>query len=227
MPNSFRSISRRCSLALLSTALVLVPALAHAQAGGAGVPVSLIGSPVLGPSIGRMSWSGFVSLDLPPSGLSVGPRIAAEGMYGFMDLAPQLRLDLGARASFAYHSAQDLFVPVANANATGSQWLIDVVPDAKLRYAVNDQLGVYGDVGLGLALMQSSVDFPPFTTGGTSFPATSSSDTTLAFTIQFGAGVAYAVTPRINVLGEVRFDVYTKSGSGLFVSIPTVGLEFH
>ena len=234
MLNLPSDLSKRCSLAVLTSLLAFAPALAGAdaspvdlRAGSGAPPTSLISSPSLGPSIGRLAYSGLVSLDIPPSGLSVGPRLAGEVMYGFMDLAPQLRLDLGGRVSYAYHSANDVFIAVANANATGSQWIIDVVPDAKLRYAINDQLGVYGDFGLGLAFMRDSVDFPAYSFGGTTFPPTSSSDSTVALTIQFGAGVAYAITPTINLLGEVRFDVYTRSGSGVFISIPTVGLEFH
>jgi hypothetical protein len=49
----------------------------------------------------------------------------------------------------------------------------------------------------------------------------------VALGLQFGGGVAYALTPKINLLGEIRFDVTTKSGAGLFIALPTIGLEFH
>lgn len=173
---------------------------------------SLIGNPSLGPEIGQLGYSGLVSLELAPSGLDVGPRFAFEAMYGFVDLAPQLRLDLGARASFGFHSG----------GGDVSLWLADIVPDAKIRYALTDQLGVYGDLGLGLALMHTSV--PDFVINNVTYSASS---TDLALTFQLGAGVAYAVTPNINLLGEIRFDFYTKSDLGTFISIPTIGLEFH
>jgi opacity protein-like surface antigen len=217
MPRYLKPFVQRLGLVTLAAALMTLPAVSRAQAPSSGARLapmpSLIGSPVLGPALGGISYSLLLALDLPPDGFTVGPRLSGEMMYGFNDLAPQLRLDLGARASFAYHSAD---LP-AFINASGSMWLLDIVPDAKLRLAVTDQLGVYGDVGLGLALMRASVS-----SGGLS-----DSETDVSFTIQFGAGAAYAVTPNINVLGEVRFDVYTKSGTGLFVAIPTIGLEFH
>jgi opacity protein-like surface antigen len=188
------------SLALLASLLVLSPALA-----GAAPPTSLISSPSLGAEIGRLSYGAQVALDLPPGGLDAGPRLTGEVMYGFMDLAPQLRLDLGGRVSWAYHGSGTPGL---------SQWLLDFVPDVKIRYAVNDQVGVYGDFGMGLGILDT--DLGPY-----------GSDTTAALTVQFGAGAVYALTPNINVLGEIRFDIYTKSGSGTYVAIPTVGLEFH
>jgi opacity protein-like surface antigen len=215
MTRASSGFRKRLGLLTLTAALVAPPVITAAQvssgrSSNAPVPMmSLIGNPVLGPSIGQTSYGLLLALDLPPSGYSVGPRVSGELMYGFTDLAPQLRADLGARASFAYHSLDR----PAGFTGSGSLWLLEVVPDAKLRFAVTEELGVYGDVGLGLALLRASSDF--------------GSSTDLAFTIQFGAGVAYAMTPNINLLGELRFDVYTKTGTGLFVAIPTVGVELH
>lgn len=200
MTRSLSEILKRLCVTTLAIAL-LTPAVAHAAQTPSG---GLIGSPVLGPAIGRLSYSGLISLEIPTAeGLSVGPRFTGEVMYGFMDLAPQLRLDLGGRIGFGIHSGDNDL----------SAWVLDFVPDAKLRYTVMDQLGIYGDLGMGLGFLHASQG--PF------------SNTDAAFTIQFGAGVAYAITPNINLLGEVRFDFYTKSGSGTFIQIPTVGVEFH
>jgi hypothetical protein len=87
-------------------------------------------------------------------------------------------------------------------------WLIEGVPDVKIAVALNDLLAFYGDIGLGLAVL-------------------SGSGTDAAFTVQFGAGVAYVLNPHVNLLGEVRVNLYTRSGSTTFVSFPTVGLQFH
>ena len=190
---------------VLVLACALSPAVARAQASTTGLPPSLIGSPSLGPAIGRLSYGLLGSLDIPPSGFGLGPRFSGELMYGFMDLAPQLRLDLGGRASFNWHGLD---------GRDASTWLFEVVFDTKLRYAIDHVIGIYGDVGLGPALLLTS---------GANTP----SDHSYAVTIQFGTGVAYTITPRINLLGEVRFDIYTKSGYGLTVAVPTVGLEFH
>ncbi len=213
MDKSARGSSMRRSLAVLAVALALgMPPSAHAQSSPSPAPpmTGLIGSPSLGPAVGATDYSLLLSLDIPPSGYDVGPRVSGEAMYGFMDLAPALRLDLGGRMAFAYHSIS------AYSPYDAALWSMEFIPDAKLRYAVNDDLGVYGDFGLGLAFMHQGHP-----------PAYGGDDNTVALAVQFGAGVAYAITPSMNLLGEVRFDVYTKSGAGLFVAIPTIGFEIH
>ena len=169
----------------------------------------------MGAPVGATDYSLLLSLEIPPSGFSVGPRLSGELMYGFIDLSPQARLSLGGRGAFSYHGG-DFNI---------SLWILEAVPDAKLTFALAPGLAVYGDVGLGLALMHFSFPavaaIPPF------FPGSSGSDSSLQVTFQFGGGVSYAVSPNMNLLGEVRFDIYTRSGSSTFVSIPTVGLQFH
>lgn len=166
--------------------------------------------PAMGAPVGAIDYSVLLSLELPPSGYSAGPRLTGEFMYGFMDLSPQARLSLGGRGAFSYHGG----------DFNNSLWILDAVPDAKLTFALAPNLAVYGDLGLGLAILRVSVDVP-------GFPALSGSDSTLALTVQFGGGVSYAVSPNMNLLGELRFDIYTRSGSSTFISIPTVGLQFH
>ncbi len=210
--------SKRLLPAGLALAICLLPALASAQtrsrSATTAAPVSTRGSPVLGAPIGAFDYGLLLGLELPPSGLSVGPRITGEMMYGFMDLGPQLRLDLGGRASFAYHGGDSV-----------STWLVDAVPDAKLRFAVSDLLGVYGDVGLGLGLLHSSgVDVP---SGLAGLPGFSGSDSTIALTFQVGGGATYAISPTMNLLGEVRLNVYTRSGSSTFLVLPAVGIQWH
>jgi len=165
-------------------------------------------SPALGAGIGALDFAGLLALDIPTeSAASIGPRITGELMYNVMDLAPQLRLAVGARGSFAYHS----FDP------NGSFWLLEGVPDAKIKFALNDMFAVYGDLGMGLSFQHLSVDVGAF----------SASDNTLSFTVQFGAGAAYAITPNLNLLGEVRFNLYTRSGGTHTIAVPTVGVQYH
>ncbi|MFL5263121.1 MAG: outer membrane protein [Anaeromyxobacteraceae bacterium] len=194
-------------------ALLLAPALGSAQARGTRTATSAGGSSAIGAPLGAYDYSFLLALDLPPGGFSVGPRLTGEIMYGYADVAPQARVDLGLRGSFAYHSA----------DFDSSLWIFEVVPDAKLVFALSPQLAVYGDVGLGLALLHLSgvtvtTPFQTFTTD---------SDTTVALAIQFGGGVAVAVAPNMNLLGEIRFDFYTRSGSSTFVALPTIGLQWH
>jgi opacity protein-like surface antigen len=192
----------------VTLAVTLAAALAPAAASAApGTAVVSSASPSLGAPVGALDFSGLLSLEIPPSFYTVGPRFSAEVMYSVMDLAPNARLKLGGRAAIAYHSG----------DFNSSLWLFDAVPDVKIVFAPTDLLALYGDVGLGLAVIHVSQD-TPFGTA---------SDTSLALAFQIGGGVAYALNPAVNLLGEVRFDVYSRSGSSTFVSIPTVGLQFH
>ena len=52
------------------------------------------------------------------------------------------------------------------------------------------------------------------------------SDTHTAAAIQPGFGFALALSPTLNLVGEVRFDVYT-GGHQTFVAFPTIGLQWH
>jgi len=159
--------------------------------------------PSMGAPVGALDYSVLLSLELPPSGYDAGPRLSGEFMYGFVDLAPQARLSLGGRGAFSYHGGA----------FNNSLWILEAVPDAKLTVNVAPNLSLYGDFGLGLAVLHQSVG--------------SFSDSTIAFTFQLGGGVSYALSPNMNLLGELRLDIYTRSGSSTFVSIPTVGLQFH
>jgi hypothetical protein len=201
------SFLKRFGIAVVAVALLSVPALSRADTSdmvlksSLGAPArSLMSAPALGPEIGQMSWSILGGLQIPPSGGDVGPRASVELMWGAFDLAPQLRLDIGGRVSFSYHGA-------GGANIM----IFDAVPDVKLRWAVADSFGIYGDVGAGLGY----------------YTVSNSGPNGLAFTFQFGGGVAYAVTPNINLLGEIRLNVLTGDADGLYVAIPQIGIEFH
>jgi len=161
--------------------------------------------PSMGAPVGATDFSVLLSLELPPSGFDAGPRITGEFMYGFVDLAPQARLSLGGRGAFSYHSAP----------FDTSLWILEAVPDAKLTLNLAPKFSLYGDFGLGLAVLHQS------------FGLGAGSDSTLAVAIQLGGGVSYALSPNMNLLGEVRLDIYSRSGSSTFVSFPTIGLQFH
>jgi opacity protein-like surface antigen len=202
--------SRPKHLAVLLV-LALAPAAATAApAVGSPAPKVFSNSPALGAGIGALDFAGLVALDIPTeSALDLGPRVTGEAMYNVMDLAPNLRLAVGGRMSFAYHSG----------DFDTSFWGLDFVPDAKIKFAVMDKLAVYGDLGMGLTYMHGSIDFR------------GDSDSTVSFTVQFGGGVSYALTPNVNLLGEVRFDFYTTAPFGLdtshSIAVPTVGVQWH
>jgi hypothetical protein len=143
----------------------------------------------------------FAGLDIPsPDGFDVGPRFGAELMYGLADLAPQLRADLGVRASFAYH---DTFF--------GSEWFFDVVPDLRLLVAATPRLALFGDLGVGIAVRRAS-------DGG--------SDTRTVASFVLGPGLSYALSPTLNLLAEIRFNFYT-GGEGTFIALPSLGFQWH
>ncbi len=196
--NACRAARKRLALLGLVSGFALAPALAHAAPARGYVQGGAVGAPLGG-------WAGalLLGLDIPPNGLDVGPRISGEFMYGVADLAPQLRLDVGFRPAFAFHGGDGV-----------SQFLFDLVPDLKLVFAASPLVAIYGDFGLGLGVIHTSVDFD-------------GSDTTTAAAIQFGFGFGYALSPVLNLLGEVRFDIYTRSGSSTYVALPTIGLQWH
>jgi len=186
--------AKRFALRSLALTLVLVPALALA--------VPRYGSSAMGaPSDG---WAGalLMSLDLPERPWDVGPRVSAEFMYGAADLAPQVRLDVGFRGSFAYHSAP-----------LDSVIIFDFVPDLKLVFGISHRFAIYADFGIGLGILHYSSDIY-------------GSETRTAAAIQPGFGFGLALSPTLNLLGEVRFDVYT-GGHQTFVAFPTIGLQWH
>jgi hypothetical protein len=182
-------------------ALLLAPALASAQARGR---VASAGGGALGPAVDTVGVGVLAGLDIPPSGRDVGPRFTGELMFGVSDMTPQLRADLGARLSFAYHNAN-----------FGSEWLLDVVPDLRLALSATPRLAVYADLGIGLAVIRSNFDVF----------GVSTTDTVAAF--QFGLpGVSYALSPTLNLLAEIRFNIYT-GGHGTFIALPTLGFQWH
>jgi hypothetical protein len=193
----------------LLLALALAPVAAFAQPldlrlddGGGARSYYHGGRASLGAPVGAWSFEPQIALSIPDKNLDVGPRITLEGMYAAVDLAPSVRLDVGPRGSFAYHSFD-----------FGSFWVFDMLPDLKLRFAASDRVGLYGDFGVGLGIEHWSVD------GG-------GSDTHATATVQFGFGADFALSPGLNLTTEVRFNFYTRSGSPTLISIPTIGLEF-
>lgn len=195
-----RAALKRLALLCLLSSGALAPTLAH------GEPVhsyATTQSGAMGAPLGGWAGALLLGLDIPPSGLDVGPRISGEFMYGAADLAPKLRLDVGFRPSFAFHGGNGV-----------SQSLFDLVPDLKLVFGASPLLAIYGDFGLGLGIIHTSVDFGP-------------SDTTTTAAIQFGFGFGYALTPALNLLGEARFDIYTRNGSSTYFALPTIGLQWH
>jgi hypothetical protein len=179
--------------------LLLAPALATAQSRR----YSGAGGDAMGPAVDTLGFELAVGLDVPsPSGLDVGPRFTAALMYGLSDMTPQLRADLGVRASFAYHSAD-----------FGSEWDFDVIPELRLVGGIAPRLALFGDIGVGIAVLRASNDF-----GG------SATDTVAVF--ELAPGLSYALSPTLNLLAMIRFNFFT-GGDGTFITLPTIGFQWH
>ena len=229
-----REFRSTCSL-LLAACVALLPAFAAAEpplpdrsdrradAGGSPPAYSrspaaptAARSPSLGGEPGNFDWSAILSLDIPTNDFRVGPRFTGEMMYGVADISPQLRFSAGLRGSLTYHTA--LSFP-------GSLWILEAVPDAKLRWALTDKLGVFGDFGLGLAFRHTSRSSP---TPGASF-----TDDTVNLAVEFGVGASYALTDWLSLFTEFRMNVYTSGAyiggqnyNPVSIAFPSVGVTF-
>ena len=144
-----------------------------------------------GGEVGSLKLGGSIGL-FASSFDTTGVQLRLDGTYTFSELQPRLYLE-GAGHLAAMFGSNDVSV-----------W--EAVPKARLRYALSDQLSVYGDVGLGLAILHVSI--PDIFGGG--------SENTLSAIIRFAGGVLYAIRPdKIWLtLEPVGINVYTASGSG-------------
>ncbi len=153
---------------------------------------------------GKWAWAALLGLDVPTAtGANVGPRVAGEGLYGFGEIAPKLRLDVGPRIGIAYNGGD------------ASLWTVDAVMVARLEYPITPVLAAYGEAGMGLGFYHWSVNAYGFAT----------SDSGAMLDLLLAPGVIYALTPDVNVLGEVGFWINAKSGLGTHIAIPTLGLQ--
>ncbi|HZZ83010.1 MAG TPA: hypothetical protein VFE30_00580 [Anaeromyxobacteraceae bacterium] len=129
---------------------------------------------------------------------SVGPKIGIEAMYSFGELAPKLELEAGGRFAFTHLGAD---FPFDSLN------IFEVVPEARLLIPLSPKLRVYGETGLGLALVSN---------GGNS----------VAGALRFGFGGTWQLSPTVNLLVEpIGFNTYFKSGSLTTYNL-AVGLQF-
>jgi opacity protein-like surface antigen len=153
--------------------------------------------------IGRFEFEGGLGLAIPfESGMNTGFKLGAGAFYGLQTLGHGLVLQVGGSIAWTYNG-----VP---SPLEGSFNTVDLVPTARLRYAVDKKLFVYGDGGLGLAVIHSSFTFPPPFPG---FPTVSGSSTNAALLIKLGGGIGYELQPRLSLVFEPAFNIYARSGS--------------
>ena len=104
-----------------------------------------------------------------------GPKVGVEALYSFGEIAPKLELEAGGRFSFTYVDPLSIF---------------EVVPEARLLIPLSPKLKLYGESGLGLALLTNN-----------------GSD--VSGVLRFGFGGTYALSPTVNLLVEpIGFNTY-------------------
>lgn len=188
--NQLRQI-RFARVVLAALVLVLVPAVASAQArrGGGSAP-------------GHLEIGGEFGLAIPfDSGPGVGIKLAPEGFYYLPEFSPGLSLGVGGQLAFALHPFGDI-----------SFWFLDIVPMGRLRYAVNPKMSVYGELGMGLGMIHAGgVNVPGFGTVG--------GGTDSGFLLKFGGGVQFKVNERMSFTAGPAFNFYIKSGSATVLTL--------
>lgn len=196
--------TRRLAPILLVLSL-LVPAAALAAPVSRSVALSA-SDPTQTP-VGHWNGALLGGLDIPTfSGTNAGPRLAGEALYGLGPIADKLTLDIGPRAAFTYNGGD------------ASLWTLDALGIARLNYLAAPKLSFYGEAGLGLGYYHTSYT--------DAFSGFSTSDSGLMVDLLFAPGVIYAISPSVNLLGEVGFWVNAKSGMGLRLVVPTIGIQW-
>jgi opacity protein-like surface antigen len=144
---------------------------------------------------------GYETADL--SGLSL--RFDAE--LPFQALSPQVKMSWVGSVGYS-HLTWD---PTPWAKLTAN--VLKLVPAARFTLPINQQFSVFGDAGLGLAYISTSVDFASWTGLG------SASDSSLNIMMRLGVGAFYQVNPQFRVGGMLELDPvfgnYGYSGNGI------------
>ncbi len=143
------------------------------------------------------------------SGLGVGFKFAPQGFYFLPELSRNLSLGVGGQLAFSIHPFGGEF------GFSWTTWMFDIVPSARLRYAINPKTAVYGQAGLGLGIVNV----------GYATPLGSGSNSTTAFLIKLGGGAEFQINPKVAVTGGMDFNIYAMSG-GFTVWTLTGGLLY-
>ena len=137
---------------------------------------------------------GFVGYETADvSGLS----LRLDGEFPFKDLSPQVRLSWVG--SFGYsHLTTGSF---AGGDFTAN--VFKFVPAARFTFPLAQQFSVTGDLGLGLAIVSASINFP----GVPGFiPGFTESHSSVNLMMRIGAGAWYDVNPKTRLGLMLEFD---------------------
>lgn len=179
---------------VVSAALVvaLAPGLATAQSAESGGP-SEVGTLRFGGTLGLALGDQFTGFGIKPQ-FSYTAAELDRNLY--LDIAGHIGFTLGGGSGYSAH-------------------YYEVVPAARLRYAVSPKVALYGDFGFGLAILRISDD------------DTDTSDTFTGAVLRFPFGIHWSVTPKIDVIFEpAGFNVYFNSDDNRFIYTLSGGLLF-
>ncbi len=146
-------------------------------------------------------------LEFASDGWDPGYRLALTAMFE-SGLGPGRWFGAGLRASFARHGRDN----------GGSQQIVDVAPVMRLAFDVTARLRLHGELGVGWAYIDSIWAEPTKT----------SPDAESHVTVMAALGAAWALTPSLDLVTEVRVSGYTYNpGMSGYLAAPVLGVRLH
>lgn len=179
----------RTPVALAVAALLAAPVSAAAQAKRATRTQATQPAAASGTTpAGGLSVGGFIGYE---SGDLSGLTLRLDGEMPFQMLSPQVALSFVGSAGYTHFSKDIAFGDI-------TYNIVKLVPAARFTLAVNPQVDVYGDGGLGLYYYsyRSSVTVP-------TFPTVTASGNGFGLVMRLGVGGFYKVTPQLRIGGEL------------------------
>ncbi len=197
-------ISRSLALALVVTAAAAAPGAADAQShrtgargGATSSPGSTTTNPLFaGEPLRLDALLGFEFVDG-----NTGFRLRVDGETGIKKLAPNLRLSGVLSLGFS-HFSDDQSALGLSVDATSN--VFDLIPAARFTFDLAPRFSVYGDAGLGLYYISTSVKttFPP------PYGSSPASDSAFGVTVRLAPGAYYAIDDRMRIGAELGLNLH-------------------
>jgi opacity protein-like surface antigen len=140
-----------------------------------------------------------------------GLALRLDGELPFKALSPAVRMSWVGSIGYSHLT----YTPSPFADFTSN--VFKLVPAARFTLPLNPQFEVFGDVGLGIAYISSTIDWHP----GFGFPSSSFSDSSVNIMMRFGAGAWFKVNPQFKVGAMIELDPIFGNYGGSFNGIST------
>ena len=118
-----------------------------------------------------------------------GFALRLDGQVDLQRLAPQFMLSGVGSLQFSHLSDED----------GGMEWtanIFELIPAARFTYEATRDVGIYGDLGLGLYIGHFNVDFGAFG---------DEDDSDAGLSMRFGGGAYFEISPSVRLTGELAF----------------------